>query len=152
MRKKGFVLVETIIVLVVVLVSMIGLYKTYYSVLNNLNQNKYYDNINDLYKINTLKKTFINGYPADDYKKILKADCTTYMSEDCGALYDLFSFDYIIYNSVDVTELLSGVKTDLTNTDVNYIKYLQDNHKYLIVHYEKNSKDYYASLSVGVME
>ncbi len=152
MNRKGFVLVETIIVLVVVIVSMLGLYKAYSFVFSNLKQNRYYDNINDIYKINVIKKTFTNGYPSSNYIKIESVDCTGYMSGDCTDLYTLLDIDYVIYNNINIKEVLSGTHTDLTNTDINYMKILQNNHKYLIIHYESDNKDYYASLSMKVIE
>lgn len=151
MNKKGFVLVETIIVLVVVIVSMLGLYKAYSFVFSNLKQNRYYDNINDIYKINIVKKTFTSGYPSSNYIKIEAVDCTNYMSVDCTDLYTLLNIDYVIYNNINIKDVILGTHTDLTNTDINYMKVLQNGHKYLIIHYQKDSKDYYASLSVGVI-
>ncbi len=147
MKKKGFVLVETIIVMVVVIVSMLGLYKAYSFVFQNLKHNLYYDNINDIYKINVIKKTFIN-YPSGSYIKIARGNCEDYMTEDCTSLYTLLGIDYIIYNNINIVDVLSS-ENNLTNTDKNYIKFLENGHKYVIIHYEKNNKDYYTSLSVG---
>lgn len=147
MRQKGFVLIETIIVLVVVIISMLGLYKAYSFVSINLKQNMLYDNINEIYKVNIIKKV-VETYPADNYIKITSANCTNYMISDCTQLYTLLDIDYVIYNNIDVQSVLASPGT-LTNTDKNYIKKLESGYKYLIIHSEKNDKDYYASLVMG---
>ena len=49
MNKKGFVLLETVIVLLVTVIAMLGLYTTYAFVFKNLKQARKYDNINDVY-------------------------------------------------------------------------------------------------------
>lgn len=149
MKKRGFILVETVIVLVIVLVSMIGLFKAYSFVSMNLKQNRYYDNINDIYKINIIKRAFIDGSSSGNYLKLTSSNCEDYMSEDCTDLYTLMGIDYILYTTDEISDIISGVHTKLSNTDLNYMKYLPAGYKYLIINYQKDNHNYYASLSVG---
>ena len=151
MKKSGFVLIETIIVLVVVVVCMLGLYKSYSFLFNNLKQNKYYDNINDIYKINSVKKLFLTGFPSDDYIKITTSNCASYMSSDCTQIYALLGIDTVFYTGVNIDVVLTSA-SDLSNTDKNYMKFLENGHKYLIIHYVKNTFDYYSSLAIGGTE
>lgn len=156
MNKKGFVLIETIVVLLVVVVCMLGLYKAYSFVFEDAKQNKYYDDINDIYKINILKRTFIEGYPTIDsgYVKFEPSECAQYgMSEDCTSLLTEFKVRDVIYTTMNISEILdSHVSTNidvLSNTDIEYMKHLEDNHRYLIIRSSKDGYNYYASLSLG---
>lgn len=49
MNKKGFVLIETIIVMSVISLSMIILYSTYNKMLNSYGSISFYDNVGDIY-------------------------------------------------------------------------------------------------------
>lgn len=149
MKRNGFILVETVIVLVIVIVSMLGLYKAYSFVSINLKQNRYYDNMNDIYKANIIKKAFIDGLPTGNYIKLTSSNCGDYISEDCEELYTLMGIDYVIVSNIEISSILSGSHTGLSNTDLNYIKYLPAGYKYLMISYEKDNHNYYASLSTG---
>lgn len=161
MNRKGFVLIETIIVLIVVVLSMLGLYKAYSFVFQNLKQNKYYDNINDVYKVNIFRKAF-NSYPSaqEGFLKVFRDDCSKYMDTNCNALFDSFknnnNNDYLIYISENIDDFLNDYGTgktgnsELNNTDINYLKTLESNRAYLIYHYKNiENRDYYASLTTG---
>lgn len=162
MNRKGFVLIETIIVLIVVVLSMLGLYKAYSFVFQNLKQNKYYDNINDVYKVNIFRKAF-NSYPSaqEGFLKVFRDNCSIYMDTNCNALFDSFknnnNNDYLIYISENIDDFLNDYGTgktgnsELNNTDINYLKTLESNRAYLIYHYKNinENRDYYASLTTG---
>lgn len=147
-RKEGFVLIETIIVIVVVVVCMLGLYKSYSFVFNNLKQNMNYEKINDIYILNAIYKT-LRELPQDNYVKITPETCLSYMTEDCEPLFSSLEIDNLIYISIGAEDLMKDIQADgLSNTDINYISTLQRGYKYLILHYNKNEKDYYASLAL----
>lgn len=62
-NKRGFILVETIIVMSVVMIALIGIYNSYVTVINKARQKMYYDNINDVYRLNVINKILNNeGY------------------------------------------------------------------------------------------
>lgn len=156
MKKKGFVLLETLIVLVVVVVSMLGLFLTYSFVFKNLKQGKHYDNINDVYKLNiffgVLKDK--NPLPSTDnsgFVLIDSSNCTYYFDSNCSKLYLKVGFDKIIYTSSDLNTILNN-PSGLDNTDINYIKKLEHGYSYLIGVYEKNGEKYYASLKVSELQ
>ena len=49
LNKKGFVLMETIIVMTVLSIALIYLYTTYVKVLGSASKVSYYDNVEDMY-------------------------------------------------------------------------------------------------------
>ena len=59
MKKNGFVFVETIVVLVVLVVGMVSLYAFYNGITANIEKREYYDNISDLYKTEIVRN-YIN--------------------------------------------------------------------------------------------
>ena len=64
MNKKGFVLIETIVVMSIVMISLIGIYGTYSSIVKNQSQRKFYDNINDVYRLNIIKSLLKDSFNA----------------------------------------------------------------------------------------
>ena len=49
MKKNGFVLIETIVVIVVVSIALLTLFSSYYKILNTMNKESKYDNPEYLY-------------------------------------------------------------------------------------------------------
>ena len=167
--KKGFVLLETVIVLIVAVVAMLGLFLTYSFVFKNLKQGSHYDNAIDLYRLNVFYNTMkSNGFPNDDILVIyanagttdnIVKNCTEYFDSNCVDLMSKLDINYFIYLNSNTDDILlnENIKSKLKNTDINYIKKL-DNHKsYLVSVYRNyingcNGDDcpyYYVSLQVG---
>ena len=136
MDKKGFVLLETVIVLLVTVIAMLGLYTTYAFVFKNLKQARKYDNINDVYKLNVFS-TYFNE-----------------TSEVCQSLMNDLEFNYLMYTKTSMDSVLAGNTSGLSNTDINYMKTLEYNFKFLIgVHCNNNdcngSDIHYVYLKAG---
>ncbi len=165
MNKKGFVLLETVVVLIVVVVSMLGLYASYSFIFKNLEKSKYYDNINDVYRVNVFYKMIKSaGNPTveNGYTIIRKSNCTAKLQDsNCETLFDELDVEYLIYNDVRVnniinknTNLCAGNSSNqncLNNTDINYMKTLEQNYSYIIgVFSSDDGSDnyYYCSLRV----
>lgn len=157
MNKKGFVLLETIVVLVITVVCMLGLFLTYSFVFKNLKQAGHYDNINDVYKLNILYKMINNNSLSSisDYKIVTPNECSTYFTDSsCSDLMsNRINFDYVIITTANVDDILFSHGNDLKPSDINYIKTLENNFKYLIgvklYSYDSFEDDYYVSLKVG---
>ncbi len=148
MKKNGFVLIETITVLLIVIISMLGLYKGYSVLFNNLSQKKYFDNINDVYKANILKSDMTSNFSWTTLLKITTTNCSSNgFSSSCANVMNDLGIDYIILTSSLVSTDIEN--STLSNSDKRYMNILENGRKYLIIHYKKNDKDYYASLSLG---
>ena len=49
---------ETLIVLIVLLITVVGIYGTYIKISSDIESRKFFDNIGDLYKTDTIRSTF----------------------------------------------------------------------------------------------
>lgn len=148
-NKKGFVLLETIVVLIVTVICMLGLYLTYSFLVKNLKQSKHYDNINDVYRLNIFYKLMKEkGFPSDNILKITDSNCSSYFDANCKSLMTKTEFNYFLYLNNDIDSILSN-PTNLSNTDINYINILEHKFSYLVGVYQKNNEYYYVSLKVG---
>lgn len=155
-NKKGFVLLETITVLIVTVISMLGLFLTYSFVFKNLKQDKFYDNINDIYRLNVFYKSFIEhetlpSTSNSNYVFIDNNNCAEYFDSNCLDLLSKLEFNKIIYTTSSIDDILSN-PIGLDNTDINYIKKLDKKYMYLIGIHQKENEKYYSSLKVGEFE
>ncbi len=154
-NKRGFVLLETIVVLIVAVVSMLGLFLTYSFVFKNLNQGKYYDNINDVYKLNIFYKIMKEkGFPNDELLIINNDNCEEYFDNNCQDLNTNLNMNYFIYTNKNLNTILNTQNENLQNTDINYMNKLESNYSYLIGAYKINDDEnyYYVSLKVGELQ
>ena len=55
MKKNGFVFIETIVVLVVLMAGILALYTVYNTISSNMDRRTYYDSVSDLYKTDILR-------------------------------------------------------------------------------------------------
>ena len=159
-NKKGFVLLETAVVLIIVVIAMLGLYSTYSFVFKSLKQSAKYDNIDDLYKLNIFYRLMKSkGFPEVDstgYIKITSSDCTTYFGDsNCSSLMSDLGFNYFIYVGTDIDGVLAAGRNNLTNlynTDINYMKTLEFNFEYLVGVKVIDNEYYYVSMKAGEIE
>lgn len=149
-NKKGFILVETVIVMSVVMISLLGIYKTYALLLQKTIQNSYYDNINDVYRLNVISKvvgtTFLNK---ETFYKINYSEC----SEECRNIVN----NIIIRdnNDVDIINIpesfnLDNIPNDYPNRNslIRYLETVYSNKKLIIIRYMLDEKERFSSLEV----
>ena len=150
--KKGFVFLETLLVMVVLSIAVLGVYSTYVSVSSNINSRTYYDNIGDLYKTEIVRK-WINEsslVTSNNYIKINSSNCSSYMNiSNCSDYMDYLLVENIYINNSNIATLLELNDTELSNSLKLYIKTMNnDNKRYIIVNYKRNNKNYYSSLRI----
>ena len=157
-NKKGFVLVETIIVMSVVMIALIGIYNSYITVIKKSKQTLLYDNINDVYRLNIIRKMMNEPYTTTCNYFDPCASNIAYLFPNLGWIEeDGYPIDYyvnvIYFQSSDVVSEFDFVD----NLDINYAnsfnRYLQTtNHNskdLLILRYiDINGREHYASLEV----
>lgn len=146
LNKKGFVLMETIIVMTVLSIALIYLYTTYVKVLGSASKVSYYDNVEDMYTAYYASKL----YSKIDNKEIEKnSDIITnldivniiYMSKDSIInlskddilQYDGSTIDYI--RSVE-NEVKNKVKDKTCNDPCLTIVKIKRNNKFYFAKYE----------------
>ena len=156
-NKKGFVLLETSVVLIIVVIAMLGLYSTYAFVFKNLKQSEKYDNINDLYKLNIFYNLMSDkGFPelsSSNFEKIVSTDCGDYFGSTsyCSNVMSDLGFSYFIYTDKDIDTVLQDASS-FSNTDINYLKTLEYGFKYLVGVREVDNEYYYISMKAGEIE
>ena len=111
LKNKGFVLLETIIVMSVLLIGMILLYSNYNKIFMNSGKISYYDNVEDLYTayyvyINRLNmdvdENKIVNVKNDDFLKNLNIVKIYFINKDTfGKLYDNKSSNCETFDSLD---------------------------------------------------
>lgn len=150
--KKGFVFMETLIVLVVLLITVIGMYSVYVRLSTNIENRKYYDTINDLYKTNTIRDlvdtTSLEGKTS--LVTIDSSNCTLYMETSCTNILTDLNVEKIYINFEQISSLISSYTFDLPNSAKEYLKTINKDEyeRYIIVNYKKNNKNFYASLRI----
>jgi len=158
-NKKGFVLLETAVVLIVVVIAMLGLYATYSFVFKNLKQSSKYENINDLYKLNVFYGLMENyQFPSGltiGFVIINSSNCSTYFNDsNCSSIMSDLGFSYFIYTEDNIDDILFSDPTGngLSNTDINFFKTLETNYHYLIGVRNDSGEYYYISMKAGEIE
>lgn len=150
--KKGFVFLETLLVMVVLSIAVLGVYSTYVSVTSNIDSRTYYDNIGDLYKTEIVRNWIDenNLITSENYIKITSSNCSSYMSiTNCSDYMDYLQIENIYINNSNIATLLELNDNRLSNSLKLYIKTMNnDNKRYIIVNYKRNNKNYYSSLRI----
>lgn len=154
--KKGFIFVETIVVLVVVVFSLTLILASYSLVTRKSKMKYYYDQVEDiylLYVIANLGNATSTAYTSGDTFIANKNTCNTYMSENFETCSQVFSdrdlgVEYFGYIK-SVSAILSN-PTSYDNGIIEYVKQLKNNEKYhylILVRY-KNNEYYYSSILI----
>ena len=167
--KRGFVLVETIIVITVLCFILIALYGAYSRVLVNVNKKSFYDNTEYIYKTNIIRDYLEENLSKSDYERSFYKVCSNIIgSEKCyrnnSSNYRDILFESLKVEAVYITEWNVAVlsKSDLANfeaTTQNYIQTLDYEEEEaafrIIVMYKDENNDsdrtiyQYASLRFG---
>ncbi len=148
--KKGFALMETIIVITFISVSLLLLYSTFIGMINSSKQNRLFDNVSNIYKTYYLKE-YLNLQGLTNYttNSIKELTCNDFNFASCSTLtkklnvshmylvkYGKFNYDEKLYsnNFNDYLHLLS------TSDDYQYR---------LIIEFLEGEEYSYASLALG---
>ena len=91
MKKKGFVFIETIIVIVVLTVGMIAIYSSFSSVLNNGKRRSTYDDVAYIYRSYYIQE-FLSSLDMEKYIEKYKLSYNSFISFSCGDV-ELYKLD-----------------------------------------------------------
>lgn len=149
MTKKGFVFIETIIVIVLLSVGIASMYSLMSNITTDIKTRKYFDNISDLYKTNIIRNNTNKNLNGSTYLEITKDNCTSYMSSNCNSLLTDLEVERVVINFTNLDNIINS-DTTLPNSLNEYLKTINSykTNKYIIVNYNYNNKNYYASLEV----
>lgn len=149
MTKKGFVFIETIIVIVLLSVGIASMYSLMSNITTDIKTRKYFDNISDLYKTNIIRNNTNKNLTGSTYLEITKDNCTSYMSSNCNSLLTDLEVERVVVNFASLDNIINS-DTTIPNSMNEYLKTINTykTNKYIIVNYKYNNKNYYASLEV----
>ena len=145
MNKSGYIFIETIIVLTVTMICLLSLYNCYSLVVKSSTNKKYYDNINDVYKANIVKKILKSN--SNDLL-INKDNCTNYMDMNCNLILTDLEIENVFITD-DLTKIINSENKEYKNSLKKYLKTLDNDKKYIIISRKENNNMYYASLKLG---
>ena len=136
MNKKGFVLMETIIVIVVVSVGLLTIFSSYNKILSKLRTENKYDTSEYIYMTKYIKDSMNAGTTVQDI--VTENNITNYTNSNLSSLYGVEKI-YLLTN-------LNNFGSNETKVDaymIDYIKKLdvRDQDKLLIVEYKRVVKD-----------
>ena len=90
--KRGFALLETIIVITFVTVSLLLLYGTFTSLIEKKEENILYDDASNIYHMHYLKE-YLSLYKLSDVNtnRVLELTCDDFEVESCPSLFEQIS-------------------------------------------------------------
>ena len=145
--KRGFALLETIIVITFVTVSLLLLYGTFTSLIEKKEENILYDDASNIYHMHYLKE-YLSLYKLSDVNtnRVLELTCDDFEVESCPSLFEQISLKHLYL-------VKYGLK-DYNNGSSTFNRYLQtlsnnDDYNYWLVG-EFFFEDAYHYASIGV--
>lgn len=149
--KRGFALLETIIVITFVTVSLLLLYGTFTSLIDKKEKNILYDDVSNIYRMYYLKEYLeLNGlnhyFNIDGIRDL---SCDDFSVSNCSVLFQEFSLEHLYL-------IKYGFKDyDQDNFTSSFNQYYQslsnnDGYDYLLIG-EFKIEDTYHYASIGVM-
>lgn len=147
--NKGFVFIETIIVIVLLSLGISSMYALMTNITTDIKTRRYFDNISDLYKTYIIRDNLNSNLSGDNYLEITSTNCSSYMTNNCSTLLSELDVERVVINFSAIGVLME-LDTNFPNTMNEYLKTINTakTNKYVIVNYKYNNKNYYASLGV----
>ena len=148
--KRGFALLETIIVITFVTVSLLLLYGTFTSLIDSKEKNILYDDASNIYQMYYLKEYLeLNGLNDLNTDGIREISCDDFSISSCSLLFQEFSLEHLYlvryglrdYDEERFSSMFNQYYQSLSNNDA---------YDYLFVG-EFKIEDTYHYASIGVM-
>lgn len=149
--KKGFALLETLIVITFLCVSLLLLYGTFSNMISNSKKNILYDDASNIYKTYYLKEYLtLNDLNSKlSMKKIIELDCNDFNFDSCTKIFNIWNIEKIYITAYDLKEY---PKEEYSSTFNNYLNVLSNKENYLyrfIVEFNNENTYSYASIGFG---
>ena len=143
MNKKGFVLMETIVVIVVVSVALLTIFSSYNKILSKLRTENKYDTSEYIYMTKYIKDSMNADTAVQDI--VTENNITNYTNSNLSSLYGVEKI-YLLTNLNEFDKEMTNGKKNSSLFDaymIDYIKKLdvRDQDKLLIVEYKRAVKD-----------
>lgn len=151
MKKKGYIFIETIVVLIVVIVSLSLVLSSYSLVISRSKLKKYYNRTNDIYLLYYISQLIDNNIMISEsgfYVEISDENCT-----DSAPFISCIALENAKDNNIKSIAIINDkteINADMNNTMKEYIKQLNGETKYLVAEFcTAESEYYYASVQIG---
>ena len=145
--KKGFALLETIIVITFVAVSLLMLYGTFTNMIEKKERSLMYDDVSHIYELYYLKEyLLLEGI--DDSSSIKKLTCDDFNYSSCSILFKEFSI-------LELYLVPYGYEVDANYSFYSYYQTLSNDEEYdylLVARFLIEDRDNYASIGVNIHE
>lgn len=153
MNKKGFVLMETIVVIVVVSVALLTIFSSYNKILSKLRTENKYDTSEYIYMTKYIKDYLQDKVSVTDICRISNEKCETFTRHELSQKLDneqkkLYNIEkiYLLTNLNEFDKEMTNGKKNSSLFDaymIDYIKKLdvRNQDKLLIVEYKRVVKD-----------
>ena len=147
--KKGFALLETIIVITFVTVSLLLLYGTFTSMIDNSRRNLLYDDAANIYKMYFLKE-YLELNQLEQYMNgdIVSLSCDDFQIASCSVLFDDLGIDHLYLVRYGLRDYDESVYFSSFN---RYLDSLSNNEEYdyiLVGEFLVDREYQYASIGV----
>ena len=147
--KKGFALLETLIVITFLIVSLLLLYGTFSNMLSNSKKNILYDNASNIYKAYYVKEYLNLGSLNIETNDIKEITCNEINISGCATLLNELEITKLYIANINLKEYDKEKYTSSLN---NYLDTLSNNsnNKYRLI-LEFNNQDIlaFASIEIG---
>lgn len=148
--KKGFALLETLIVITFLMVSLLLLYGTFSNMLSNSKKNILYDNASNIYKAYYVKEYLsLGSLPNIETNDIKEITCNEINISGCTTLLNELEITKLYIANINLKEYDKEKYTSNLN---NYLDTLSNksNNKYrLILEFNKEDILAFASIEIG---
>lgn len=145
--KRGFALLETIIVITFVAVSLLMLYGTFTNMIEKKERSLMYDDVSHIYELYYLKEyLLLDGI--DDSSSIKKLTCDDFNYSSCSILFKEFSI-------LELYLVPYGYEVDANYSFYSYYQTLSNDEEYdylLVARFLIEDRDNYASIGVNIHE
>lgn len=118
-KKRGFVLLETIVVTSVLGIVLLMMYPAFIHLINITESTNRYDKVDYLYRTRAYNETIDTGLSSGQaYKKICEGTCGTNV------------YDAVAVYIINPTKIDNILKEDIYISTKRYLRYISDNYNY----------------------
>ena len=148
MNKKGFVLMETIVVIVVISVALLTIFSSYNKILRKTKAENKYDTSEYIYMTEHVKK-YLSNYSCtkNEYEMGINSSATpmNHFSSSCG--FSVTNHPFNIKGIYLVKSVMKAKANDLEKFNANMIDYIRkldvgENDTLIIVEYQRPAKNW----------
>ena len=151
--KKGFALLETLIVITFLSVSLLLLYNTFTNMVNNSRKNLLYDDASNIYKVYYTKEYLkLEGLTNIETNNIKELTCSDFDISGCQTILNKFKVNKMYIAKVDLKDYN---KENLSSNLIGYLDSLtnKSENKYRLILEFKNDETYsYSSISINEVD